>query len=32
MRCDLTAWIGYDLPTPLLSVRTMVESIRGCAT
>ena len=27
LRRDLTAWIGYDLRVPLLSARTMVESI-----
>ena len=27
LRRDLTAWIGYDLRVPLLSSRTMVESI-----
>ncbi|MFN3981124.1 MAG: histidine kinase dimerization/phospho-acceptor domain-containing protein [Caldilinea sp.] len=27
MRRDLTAWIAYDLRVPLLSARTMVESI-----
>jgi signal transduction histidine kinase len=27
LRRDLTAWIGYDLRVPLLSSRTMIESI-----
>jgi signal transduction histidine kinase len=27
LRRDLTAWIGYDLRVPLLSARTMVESL-----
>jgi signal transduction histidine kinase len=27
LRRDLTAWIGYDLRAPLLSSRTMIESI-----